>query len=332
MPTPTKTGYTFTGWTGTRLSSCTKSVTISKGSSGNRSYTAKWVPNTLTVRYHNDGAQTYLDPDKNTLIDVTGKDIIRAMSVSYDEDYDSINGLLNVSRLTKTGYHSNGYWFVGSKNSSIKLSDSKGYPKAQDVAQDAGVLNAFQKGNVTIDLYPDMSPNTYTLTFNYGKKSATTAKSKTITYDSIYGTLPNPQCTGWIFKGWNTKADGSGNVVTEKTICKNLSNVTIYAQWSYNPVSVKVPQVLTGDHTGKSQFRVKCDDFKAGNIKITVPNSFLYKQAGKADVTAAITSKSGNNTITPSNKVCVYNITTKNGLSAGCWSGSFNIGLTLTKE
>ena len=332
LPTPTKTGYTFTGWTGTRLSSCTKSVTISKGSSGNRSYTAKWVPNTLTVRYHNDGAQTYLDPDKNTLIDVTGKDIIRAMSVSYDEDYDSINGLLNVSRLTKTGYHSNGYWFVGSKNSSIKLSDSKGYPKAQDVAQDAGVLNAFQKGNVTIGLYPDMSPNTYTLTFNYGKKSATTAKSKTITYDSIYGTLPNPQCTGWIFKGWNTKADGSGNVVTEKTICKNLSNVTIYAQWSYNPVSVKVPQVLTGDHTGKSQFRVKCDDFKAGNIKITVPNSFLYKQAGKADVTAAITSKSGNNTITPSNKVCVYNITTKNGLSAGCWSGSFNIGLTLTKE
>ena len=93
-----------------------------------------------------------------------------------------------------------------------------------------------------------------------------------------------------------------------------------------------MPQVLTGDHTGKSQFRVKCDDFKAGNIKIIVPNSFLYKQAGKADVTATITAKSGNNIITPTNKVCVYNITTKNGLSAGCWSGSFNIGLTLTKE
>ena len=105
-----------------------------------------------------------------------------------------------------------------------------------------------------------------------------------------------------------------------------------HAQWQYNPVSVKVPQVLTGDHTGRSQFRVKCDDFKAGNIKITVPDSFPYKQADKADVTAAITSKSGNNIITPSNKVCVYNITTTNGLSAGCWQGSFNIGLTLTKE
>lgn len=93
-----------------------------------------------------------------------------------------------------------------------------------------------------------------------------------------------------------------------------------------------MPQVLTGDSKGNSSFRVKCDDFKAGSIKVTVPDSFPYKQAGKADVTAAITVKSGNNIITPTNKVCVYNITTTNGLSAGGWQGSFNIGLTLTKE
>lgn len=61
----------------------------------------------------------------------------------------------------------------------------------------------------------------------------------------------------------------------------------------------------------------------------TIFNEFT---AQKADVTAATTSKSGNNIITPSNKVCVYNITAQNGLSAGCWSGSFSIGLTLTKE
>ena len=43
LPTPTRTGYTFTGWTGTGLSSATKSVTVNKGSTGNRSYTANWV-------------------------------------------------------------------------------------------------------------------------------------------------------------------------------------------------------------------------------------------------------------------------------------------------
>ena len=42
LPTPTRTGYTFTGWTGTGLSSATKNVTVSKGNIGNRSYTANW--------------------------------------------------------------------------------------------------------------------------------------------------------------------------------------------------------------------------------------------------------------------------------------------------
>lgn len=116
---------------------------------------AQWTVNTLTIRYHNNGAQTYHDFNGNTL-DVTKKDIIRTFSGKYNEDYDAVSGLLDVSRLTKTGYHSNGYWFVGSKNSSIKISDSKGYPKVQDIAKDAGVLDAFQKGNVTIDFYPDM--------------------------------------------------------------------------------------------------------------------------------------------------------------------------------
>lgn len=42
LPTPSRSGYIFTGWTGTNLSSPTMSVTISKGSTGNRSYTANW--------------------------------------------------------------------------------------------------------------------------------------------------------------------------------------------------------------------------------------------------------------------------------------------------
>ena len=344
LKAPTKTGYTFTGWydeNGNKITGINEGCNVTFSSAddlyaklasrttGNRILTAKWTPNALTVKYHNDGGTLWAP--NGTQINVTNKDVLDTEVLEYDLTRNSYN-LYNASHLTKKGYHANGYWFVGSKNSSIKISDSKYFLKAQDLAQDAGVLDAFQKGNVTIDLYPDMSPNTYTLTFDYGKKTVTTTKSKTITYDSVYGTLPNPQCTGWTFKGWNTKADGSGNVITEKTMCKDLSNVTVYAQWSYNSASVKVPQVLTGNHTGKSQFRVKCDNFKAGSIKVTVPDSFPYKQTGKADVIATITSKSGNNTITPSNKVCVYNITTTNGLSAGCWQGSFNIGLTLTKE
>ena len=56
LPQPTRTGYIFTGWTGTSLSSATKSVSISKGSTGNRNYTANWTANYYTVNYYQNGS------------------------------------------------------------------------------------------------------------------------------------------------------------------------------------------------------------------------------------------------------------------------------------
>ena len=361
----TKSGYTFGGWHASRIKDgVTQYLYTSTGSnwewydegkqpSGYKLYLyrydettgrattidgdaitlhAQWTPNVLTVKYHNDGGTLWESwkQGEETWVDVTNKDILDVETLEYDVDHSSYS-LDNASRLTKKGYHSNYYWFVGNKNSSIRISDSKIYPKAQSLAKDAGVLDALQKGNVTIDLYPDMSPNTYTLTFDYGDKSITAAKSKTITYDSEYGALPSPQCAGWTFKGWNTKADGTGDVVTEKTMCKGLSNVTIHAQWQYNPVSVKIPQILTGDHTGKSQFRVKCDSIVAGSIAVEPDSSFNYTQ-DKLAVKTVVKRKSNSSVIDKNNHSVVYDIVTDKPLTAGCWQGSFNVKLTLTKE
>lgn len=165
-------------------------------------------------------------------------------------------------------------------------------------------------------------------TCNLGYKLDSLTATKAIISD-VYFTSSD-RVTG-INEGCNATFSSTDDLYA-KLAKRRTGDISLVALWKYDTVHVKVPQVLTGDHTGKSQFRVKCDDFKAGSIKVTVPDSFPYKQAGKADVTAAITVKSGNNIITPTNKVCVYNITTTNGLSAGCWQGSFNIGLTLTKE
>lgn len=46
---PTKTGYTFSGWTGTGLDAATTTVTIAAGSTGNRSYTATWSSTAPTI-------------------------------------------------------------------------------------------------------------------------------------------------------------------------------------------------------------------------------------------------------------------------------------------
>ncbi len=52
---PTKVGYTFAGWTGTDLDEATLVVTITQGSSGDRSYVATWTINTYTVIFNSDG-------------------------------------------------------------------------------------------------------------------------------------------------------------------------------------------------------------------------------------------------------------------------------------
>lgn len=52
---PTRTGYTFTGWTGSNGTTAQKSVTVSKGTTGNLTYTANWTANTYTITYDNNG-------------------------------------------------------------------------------------------------------------------------------------------------------------------------------------------------------------------------------------------------------------------------------------
>jgi uncharacterized repeat protein (TIGR02543 family) len=52
---PTRPGYEFDGWTGTDLLVKTMTVTVPAGSTGDRTYTANWIPNTYTVNYNANG-------------------------------------------------------------------------------------------------------------------------------------------------------------------------------------------------------------------------------------------------------------------------------------
>ena len=419
LPQPTKTGYTFTGWTGSNGTTPQKTVTVNKGTRGNLNYTANWSVNQYSVTYNANGGTGTMSVDtatynenyvtKSNQFTKTGYEFVgwttnadgsgsswtswigkpwkwtytknitlyaqwkaKTYTITYEPNggvgdrytqiatYDAYFKTMK-NRFTRTGYTFAGFIDLNGHTGSYArlskkslLNDVFKHPwnlsKVDSEYQFYNYTNKvwetycliYWEGPYNLDYGCHSSnftmsakwwANHYTVKLDYKKNISSSYEKKIVTtYDSAYGELPQPVLPGWTFKGWNTKADGTGTTVTEDTVYKIAGDSTLYAQWQYNPVSVKVPQVLTGDHAGKSQFRVKCDDFKAGSIKVTVPNSFLYKQAGKADVTAAITSKSGNNIITPTNKVCTYDITTQNGLTAGCWSGNFNIGLTLTKE
>ncbi len=86
--------------------------------------------------------------------------------------------------------------------------------------------------NVGTTLTAQWTPNTYTVTFNANGGSTQTS-SKTVTYDSTYGTLPTPTRTGYTFDGWYTTATG-GTKVTSSTRVSITANQTLYAHWTAN--------------------------------------------------------------------------------------------------
>lgn len=104
LPTPTRNGYTFTGWTGTGLSSVTKTVTISKGSTGNKSYTANWTPTNYTISYNANGGS------------------ISGQKKSYNIETASFN-LVTPSR---TGYTFTGWTGTGLSGATKTVTVSKG--------------------------------------------------------------------------------------------------------------------------------------------------------------------------------------------------------------
>ena len=427
LPTPTKTGYTFTGWTGNNGVTPQKTVTVNKGTRGNLNYTANWQINTYIIDANGilnekDGGNVagyatidvYINGklDAENVIDYCKS---QPYGTKYEIRYKANDGYVFVAggnngiysgtttndvsfypvfktKVLTTTFHRN-------RNSSDTVTATQkytygidgqtfsdnnfDYPRYRLVGYDLNknAENPIWSVNNGVaqywideqypanDVYAIWKPISWTTKYDANGGSGTMAD----TMHRFNGgdKIRHNQFTrpGWIMTGWTVSRVRDG--VTEwlygasdgdwidgdswYELGKNPSGTNLWvehnldaidisstyidgdvhimhAQWRYIPISVKVPQILTGDHTGKSQFRVKCDDMKAGNIKVSVPSSFIYKQTGKADVTATITSKSGSGVITPANKVCVYYITTKSGLSAGCWQGSFNIGLTLTKE
>ena len=68
LPTPVRTGYTFLGWTGERITTPQTSVIIPKGSTGNKAYTANWQVIEYTITLDTNGGPV-VSPIKYTVED-----------------------------------------------------------------------------------------------------------------------------------------------------------------------------------------------------------------------------------------------------------------------
>lgn len=286
LPTPTKTGYTFTGWTGCNGTTAQTSVSIEKGSTGNKSYTANWTLTTYAITYDLGGGS------------------IEGQKDSYDMSTETFK----LPTPMRTGYTFIGWTGSNGITAQTSVSVKKGSTGDKSFKANWKATSY----NITYEL------NGGTLT---GHKTNYTIETDTFTLDS-------PSRSGYTFTGWT----GSNGDTAQKSVSikkGSYGNLSYTANWSYDPIKVSMPQTLIGDKNGNSQFMVKSDDIKAGSIEVTFPKGFYYNQAGKNPVFASLLSD-GSTTITKDNKAVKCKIIT-DGLTAGCWSGSFNINLKLNK-
>ena len=157
LGTPTRTGYTFNGWTGSNGDTAQKTVSISKSSTGDKSYTAQWEEHKLTVNYYSNKAD-YGTFEGNALnVSASTNVLVYSQEFLYDNKYD--NGLSDVQNksylyLSRIGYKPTGYWKV--VDNEISVNQSTPFATGQDLAVALG--ETIVNGNVSVDVYPQWKP------------------------------------------------------------------------------------------------------------------------------------------------------------------------------
>lgn len=178
LPTPTRNGYEFVGWTGERITTPQTSVKIPKGSTGNRTYTANWQEQLVEP--------TLVPPPTIRVYcrDVDSKELLHI--AVYTPSVGSEDFTLNFDSIDVTGRK-----FVEAHDASGNKLTSITIPQGSWGSREYDAYFAKETYTITLDTNggPAMSPINYTVT------------------DSV--TLRNPpDRPGYEFSGW--VLDGSG--------------------------------------------------------------------------------------------------------------------------
>lgn len=166
LNTPTKPGYTFTGWTGSNGITPQITVTIPVGSTGNKNYVANWIPTSYNITY-------IVDPD------VTNPP---SNPVSYNITQTPIT-LTNPTRPGYTFQH----WTISSDVAGVTIPNGK-------------TITSGTYGNLTCTAV--WAIDTYTITYNLNGGSVATANPANYKMTDLPFTLNNPTKPGYTFAGW----------------------------------------------------------------------------------------------------------------------------------
>lgn len=202
---PARTGYDFSGWTGSNGATPQTSVTIATGTTGDLSFKANWTPKVYKITLNNQSATS-----------AGTAAIYEKYATGWYTASNCTSTIPQITVPTRTGYSFGGY-YTQTNGGGTRYIKADGTVSAGN--------NAFTADTT---LYAKWTLKEYTVTFNANGGSCTES-SRNVKYGAAYGTLPTPTQNGCGFDGWYTSKTG-GTKVTASTKMGD-ANVTLYAHW-----------------------------------------------------------------------------------------------------
>ena len=267
LPTaPTKNGYDFAGWYNNANFTGDKVTQVTKGSTGDKTFYAKWTPKEYSITYNNvDGVShsnpatytiesetiTFTNPTSarigydfagwNPASIETGSTSNKTVTAKWNPKTYTVN--LNQEEATEQGTSSVTATYNAAMPKIDELPARTGYTFGGYFTEKNGGGTQYYNANGTSAkdwniaeedriLYAKWTANTYQVKFNGNGNTSGSMSNQSFTYDEEPRALTTNAFTrdGYTFAGWNTKEDGTGTKFTDGEKVQNLTanNNSIY--------------------------------------------------------------------------------------------------------
>ncbi|GHV65378.1 hypothetical protein FACS1894199_05900 [Bacteroidia bacterium] len=291
LPTPIKTGYIFGGWYASANFSGAKVSNIPTGSTGHKTFYAKWALNTYIINYKSDGGTIF----ESSSYTVTSPTVILPIPTKNGHIFEGWYETANFSTLKVTEipsgntgnkvfyakwslnpytitYHQDGG--TGTSTTTYTISNSPiplptpvkagytfraWYENASFSGSPVYVIPGGSTGDKTF--YANWTLNVYTITYELNGATSLSDSVPVTTYTvaSPAIALPTPIRDGYTFDGWYEKAYSS---TLQATVIPTGStgHKTFYAKWTPIQHSIAFEQ-NGGSGAGNRTYNIETETF-----------------------------------------------------------------------
>ena len=239
---PVKKGYTFKGWTGSNGNTPQINVSIPKGSTGDRSYTAEWRRNALFIQYNSNGGEwggsTDSDVDYDGAYATFGGD--RREKVGTYGGTLPAGGLADHNDPDHINFIRKGYKAKTGAEWSTTTSGTAGTTFSQSEIYDVADLADLSDGDKTITLYVNWEAINYPIILDANGGTNDSANPSSYTVNDADILIKAPSRRGYTFKGWTTSPDGDDYEISVKIPSGSTGEVRYYAHWEANTYRTRI--------------------------------------------------------------------------------------------